>query len=254
MKSFYALTKNVINELCHDRLYLVGALAAIGLIGFSMVLGEMSFDESNKIISDFGFLGVFLIINFSTLFAGAWSIQKEMEKQTLLLMLARPISRDSFIYARFAGIGFFNLILSLILSSVVYALVKTSSIPYSHALAIGIILWAQSMASLGFVIFAAQVVRPSLAAGLAFTAILLGNWLGDLTYFANKSGEAIYIFCVQALHWLVPQYYKMNVKSWFALSEGIPSDVGAWALIHCLVWALISMKVAAFIFRRKDLV
>ena len=101
---------------------------------------------------------------------------------------------------------------------------------------------------------AAQCVRPALAAGLALVVLLLGYWLGDLVFFAEKSENPVFVLLVDWAHWCVPQFYRMNVKSWFALADGIPAQVGFWALAHCLLWGLIAVYFAALVFRRKDLV
>lgn len=251
---FWALIKNVVKELLHDKIYFVAFLGAIVLVLFSLLLGQMTFAEANKVIADFGFLAVFLIIQFITVFSGAWGLQREMDKQTLLLMLARPIHRESFLFARFVGVAFYNLTLTLLLSLVLFFILKGADVSWLRVIAVGIVLWAQSFAILGFSMLGAQLVRPSLAAGLSTVVLLLGFWLGDLRFFAEKSGEATFLLAVEALHWLIPQFYKMNVKSWFAVSEGIPSDVGVWALVHCGVWGFITALLASFVFRRKDLV
>lgn len=249
-----ALVKNVLKELLHERVYLVGLMVAFLIVGMSLILGEMTFAEANKIIADFGFLAVFLIIQFITIFSGAFGMQKEMEKQTLLLMLARPVSRSSFLLARFLGVTLYNLVITLGLSSVVYFLLKGSSIEFLKVQAVGFVLWAQTVAILGFVFMCAQAVRPSLAAGMAAVVLLLGHWLGDLKFFAIKSGQVSFMLAVDALHWVVPHFYKMNVKSWYAVSEGIPVEVGVWALAQCLVWAAMTFWIATISFRRKDLV
>lgn len=249
-----ALIKNVLKELIHERIYFSGILVAVGISLLSLILGEMTFDEANKLIADFGYLAQFLILIFIAIFSGAWSLQKEMDKQTLLLVLARPVDRRTFIYARFFGVSFFTLVLSLALSCVVFLLLKQTDFSVTRSLAVGLILWAQSVALLGIVMFAAQCVRPALAAGLALVILLLGYWLGDLVFFAEKSENPFFIALVDGAHWCVPQFYRMNVKSWFALVDGIPVQVGLWALGHSLLWGFISVYFAALVFRRKDLV
>ncbi|MNL68785.1 hypothetical protein D3C87_1935620 [compost metagenome] len=83
---------------------------------------------------------------------------------------------------------------------------------------------------------------------------LLGQWLGDLEFFAENSKEEIFVKAVEVLHWITPNFYRMNWKSAYFLEHGIPANQILWMLIHSLGWFVLLMILTNFLFRRKDIV
>lgn len=119
---------------------------------------------------------------------------------------------------------------------------------------ISLSLWCESAVILCLVIFFSLVVRPVLALGAGFIVFLLGHWLGDLAFFAEKSREEVFIAAVKGLHWVTPNFYRMNWKSAYFLETGIPSANVLWMLAHMVGWAILAVLLTNFFFRRKDIV
>jgi ABC-type transport system involved in multi-copper enzyme maturation permease subunit len=98
------------------------------------------------------------------------------------------------------------------------------------------------------------VVRPVIALCSGIMIFLLGEWLGDMVFFAEKSKDAMFINAVKVLHWISPNLYKMNWKSYYFLENGIPWDHFVWMLAHMVGWILVLILLTNFFFRRKDIV
>ncbi|MNJ92479.1 ABC-2 family transporter protein [compost metagenome] len=254
MSKVFTLAKNTFIEMLHEKLFFVVVIVAVLLFGLSFLLGALSFDEQMKILADFGFLAIQLSSLGIALFSGSYLLSKEIEKQTCLLVLARPVSRDQFIVGKFLGVLILNTLLVLFLGLALALLLGIDGNQLISYLEICISLWLESTVILALVLWLSLVIRPVLALAFGFVIFLLGHWLGDLAFFAEKSKELVFINLIKVLHWIVPNFYRMNWKSSFYLKEGIaPSEFG-WMLIHTGGWVLILILAANYFFRRKDIV
>ncbi len=253
MYKVYRLTRNTFLEMLHERLFLVVIVLAIFLIALSFLLGALSFDEQKKILADFGFLAIQISGLGISLFSGAYMIHREIEKQTCLLMLARPVTRNQFFLGKFFGVLALNTLLLVALGLVLRVLLGFS-FPWTSFGQILLSLWFESAVILAFVLAASMMVRPVLALALGFCLFLWGHWLGDLAYFAKKMGSEFSIQLVQFLGWISPNFHQMNWKSYFFLQNGVPTDSVMWMIPHCVGWIIVYLLMGQFLFRRKDIV
>lgn len=250
------LALTTLREMLRERIFFVVVLLAAALLALSFLLGALTLAEQTKILADFGFLAVQVAVLGVSLFSGSYLIAKEIEKQTCLLILSRPLSRAQFILGKILGVLALNTILLVALALVLGVLLKLWNAP-THILSflqICFSLWCESAVLLAAVIFFSLVVRPVLALGAGFMLFLLGHWLGDLAFFAKKSGEAFFMQAVEVLHWIAPNLYLLNWKSAYYLETGIPAKNVVWMIAHMSGWLIIFILLANFFFRRKDIV
>ncbi|HEX7676381.1 MAG TPA: ABC transporter permease [Bdellovibrio sp.] len=250
------LAKTTLREMLRERVFLVVVVIAVLLFALSFLLGALSLAEQRKILADFGFLGIQVAVLGVSLFSGSYLLAKEIEKQTCLLILSRPISRDQFILGKVLGVLALNVILVVSLGIALWAMLGLWSEPSKWATfaEICLSLWMESAVVLCLVIALSLVVRPVLALSSGFVIFLLGHWLSDLAFFAEKSKEELFINVVKLLHWIVPNLYRLNWKSDYFLENGIPGQNVLWMLGHMVGWFLIYLVVTNFFFRRKDIV
>lgn len=256
MAKVWTLARTTLREMLREKVFFVVILLAIALLGLSLLLGALSFDEQRKILADFGFLAIQIAVLGVSLFSGSYMLAKEIEKQTCLLILSRPISRNQFLLGKIFGVVALNTILLSALASVLWVLLGLWKEPklWMSFTEICLSLWFESIVILSAVIWFSLVVRPVLALCAGFILFLLGHWLGDLSYFAEKSGEAIFVNVVKGLHWITPNLYKLNWKSAYFLEKGIATQDFLWMIAHMTGWFIILILIANFFFRRKDIV
>lgn len=256
MSKVWTLAKTTLREMLREKVFFVVIVIALVLIALSFLLGALSLAEQRKILTDFGFLAVQIALLGISLFSGAYLLAKEIEKQTCLLILSRPVTRDQFILGKICGVLALNTLLMLFLSVLLWALLGLWAEPklWGTFAEICLSLWFESAVILGLVIWLSLVVRPVLALSAGFVFFLLGHWLGDLAFFAEKSKEVVFIQAVKALHWVVPNLYRLNWKSAYFLEKGLAASDVMWMVAHMTGWFLIYVLLTNFFFRRKDIV
>lgn len=256
MYKVLTLAKTTLREMLRERVFLVVVVIAVILFALSFLLGALSLAEQRKILADFGFLGIQVAVLGVSLFTGAYLLAKEIEKQTCLLILSRPVTRDQFILGKVLGVLALNFILVLALGLLLAVLLGLWNEPQRWLAfsEICLSLWVESAVLLCLVIGLSLVVRPVLALSSGFAVFLLGHSLADLVFFAEKSKEVFFVNTVKVLHWLVPNLYRLNWKSDYFLENGIPFANVLWMLGHMLGWLVIYLLFTNFFFRRKDIV
>ena len=253
MRKVFVIAKTTLQEMLRERLFIVVIFIAIILLGLSILLGALSFSEQQRIMANLGFTAIEVSSVGIALFSGAFLISKEIEKQTLLLVLARPITRDQFLMGKVSGIISLNTFLVIVLGAILGALLgpTVSIVNFATILAS---LWFESLIALSLVIFFSVVVRPVLALLMSFGILMLGEWIPDLQFFAEKSKDLVFINSVKVVNWIVPNLYRFNWKSYYFLEKGIDGQDLVWMTAHSLGWILIVFVFACIIFRRKDIV
>lgn len=248
------LASTTLREMLRERIFIVFAMIAVALIGLSVVLGALTFAEQKRIMTDFGLAAIHIASVAISLFVGAYLLAKEIEKQTCLLILSRPITRNQFILGKLLGIVAINTILIFILGLVLSLLIQLSSQNMLAYIKILISLWLESSVLLLFAIMLSLVVRPMLALGGGFIVYFLGHWLGDLSFFAEKSKDEFVILLVKGLHYVTPNFYKMNWKADYFVDNGVPAELFLWMSAQMVAWIFIVLFLTQFLFRRKDIV
>ncbi|MGZ3772460.1 MAG: ABC transporter permease [Pseudobdellovibrionaceae bacterium] len=256
MAKVWVLAKTTLREMLREKVFFIVVLLAVTLFALSLVLGMLSLAEQKKILADFGFLAVHIAVLGTSLFSGSYMLSKEMEKQTCLLILSRPMSRNQFLLGKITGVLLLNTLLMVALATVLWILLGVGQDMNngSSFAAICLSLWLEGAVILFFTVCFSLIVRSVLAFAAGFMIFLLGHWLGDMTFFAEKSKEVAFIQAAKFFHWVTPNLYRINWKSAYYLQQGIPLENIWWMLAHMTGWILLLNLVAQFLFRRKDIV
>ena len=104
MSRIYAIALNTFREAVRDRV-LYGMLAlAIGMLLFSLALGELSLGQNDRVVADVGMASISFFSVIMAVFLGASLLYKEIERKTLYVILPKPIARYEFLLGKYFGI------------------------------------------------------------------------------------------------------------------------------------------------------
>lgn len=253
MKVIWILALNSLREFIRDKVVLVSAFVAIILILFSILIGSLSFGEHQRILAHLGLTAVHLAGLGISVFLGSSILHRELERQTCLLVLARPVDRAQFIIGKYFGILFLNTIIWAILSIVLYTILGFS-FPLGNYLSVLYGIWMEHAILTALALCISTFLRPSIAMFTCLTVFLAGNWLDEVTFFVKRAKIELYIMTSAIIEKTVPNLFQMNWRSVYFLDKGVPGTQMSWVLIHGTGWIMLFLCLAVFVFRRKDLV
>lgn len=253
MKKVYIIARTTLLELFRDRFFYVMFFVGIFVIALSLLFGALSFDERSKMIVDFGYGAIQISILILGLVLGGSIIAREVERQTCLLILARPVSRAQFLLGKFFGIlGLFLFTIFTLNLILIYLIDDSTKIAHSFVVCLSIFL--EGMTVLSFVFLMSMFVRPVIAMLGGFSLFMIAHWLPDMLYFAKKSQNPDMLALAEGLMWVVPQFFQFNWKNYFFFLDQFQSADVVLMTLHCTSWTAIALMLAILFFRRKDIV
>lgn len=251
MKIIVTLALNSFREMIRERLFVVVAGLAFFLVALSLLLGEMTIDEAERLLADLGLLATELATAAIALFSGAYVLARELDRQTCLLILSKPVSRFQFLVGKWAGTALLLLAMTVVMDVTLTLLLGR----FGDTLVIASAsILVKALVLLSWALFASTFVRPILALFSGVCLYLLGHWLTDLAFFAERSKEEAPVAAVKVLRWIVPNFDLFNWKDHFHLVQPPPARDIIGMGLHGAAWVILLLAAAGIVFRRKDLV
>lgn len=240
-------------EAVRDRVLLVSAAFAIGMMLFSRVLGWLSLEDTLKMIQDFSLSGLQVLGLLLAMLVGAQSLAREVERRTIYTVLSRDCTRTEFVLGKFVGlvaVFWTVLLIAASLMSLWFVVWGGALGEAVVAAVLGILCEALVLTSVALLLGA--LANPSIAAvgTLAFyLAAHSTEALRDLTE-GGRSPEFEGVF--HLLYRLIPNLEDVNFIN--HTTSGRPVEWGHFALgagIMC-VWTAVFLAGATYLFRRRQ--
>jgi Cu-processing system permease protein len=226
---------------------------SILFIGFSHLLSSLTFAVQERLLFDFGLSGLELGLILISSLIGSHAIQREIDRKTLLVILARPLPRWHIVFGAWGALIILNFIftfgfsLSLILSSGSIKLIGGFAAAAASCL-------LKSLVISSFALALGIMVRPILALGTALCYWILCYSIPDIKFFVQKMNDPVLTKAVNAIDEIIPKFYLFNWKSYHSVVQPPVFGDFAWAITHCLAWTFFWLLVAAYFFKRKEIV
>ncbi len=116
-----AIARNTFREAIRDRILYGILFFAVLLILFSLVLGQLSFNEEVRVTIDVGLAGISFFSVLMSIFLGITLLHKEIEKRTIYTVLSKPVPRYSYVVGKFLGLAATMLVLIALMTAVFLA-------------------------------------------------------------------------------------------------------------------------------------
>ena len=97
--AFNTFRESLRDKILYNLLFFAGLL-----IGLSVMLADLTITEHHKMIADMGLGAINLVGVVIAIFVGISLVNKEIERRTVYTIMARPISRASFILGKYTGL------------------------------------------------------------------------------------------------------------------------------------------------------
>lgn len=248
-----ALTLLSFFEFLRDRIVWIALFVAALLFALSILLGALSFNEQQRILAHIGWSAIQIsTMGMGLLLSANW-LHKEMDRQTCLIVLARPVTRDQFLIGKFLPILLLTFLFQSLLASILYILLGFS-FPLAHYVTVFLGTFLEVSVVLAATFSLATYTRPAIAFVSGIAIFLIGHWSQEIEFFGKKIQSPLYILVSKIGQYGFPNLFQYNWRSVYFLENGIAGSQVGWVILHSFGWILLTLSVAAFVFRRKDLV
>ncbi len=253
MKSILTIAQTTFRELIREKMFIIIFFLAIALLLFSVALSNLSIWEFQRILSDFSLASMEIAGLGIALFSGSFMIFKEIEKQTCLLLLSKPISRSEFIVGKFVGLSALILLTLVALTALLNLILLEPSF-IGNSIVIMVNIYLKVLVVLALVFLLSVYIRPviSLLFGLSF--YFYGHGINSVEFLIKKTRDENLIALQKILEAVSPQFFRFNWKNYYFLKDAPDlNDVGVM-IGYFLVWIIFLMVLAVRGFNKRDIV
>lgn len=251
----FAIATNVFREVVRDRiLYIIGFYALILAAAFRF-LPEFAAATEDKIFLDFGLAAMNILGLIVAVFVGTGLINKEIEQRTILVLIAKPISRVEFITGKHLGL---SAVLALLIAAMtaIYLALMHGNVPYllgSILLAALFLFFQLSLVTAVTIVFGV-FTSSVLATLLSFGVYFMGNFSQDLVELGRLSKNPGLQRLTQALYLVLPDFSRLDLKNQAVYgSELLPNSLTLMANAgYGLVYTVLLLAIATLIFSRRE--
>ena len=226
------MATNVFREVVRDRILYIIGFYALMLAAAIRLLPEVAATTEDKIFLDFGLAAMSVLGLIVAVFVGTGLVNKEIEKRTVLVLIAKPISRVEFITGKHLGLSAVLALLVTAMTAIYLILVHFWKIPYPlgsillAALYLFLELSLITAVALALGVFTSSV----LATLLSFGIYLMGNFSQDLVELGRLSRNPGFQRLTQGLYLILPDLSRLDLKNQAVYgSELLPTPL---TLIH----------------------
>lgn len=120
-----SIAKNTLSEATRQPIYLIIILCGVFVILASPYYTLFALLENNKLIKDMGMASLLVIGVIVSAFTASSVIHREIENNTLVTVISKPISRPEFLIGKFLGVLLGIVIVEYLLGSMLLHVVRT---------------------------------------------------------------------------------------------------------------------------------
>ncbi len=253
MKAVWIIAKNTYREIIRDRILYGLIVFSLIIVGASLALGQLSFSEQARISANFGMAAIHLCAIMLAIFVGSTLVYKEIEKQTILTLLVRPLNRMQFLLGKSIG-------LILIIASIIMGLAVVQififwglGVPVTENFFItmfGILI--EAFVLMGFALFLSTLTSPVLVVSFSLGLFLIGHWIENLNFLAQKSSSTMFVAFAKLSTYSLPNLERFNWRESVIYGTKISMEEILLTAAYGLGWWLLLLVITSAIFRKKD--
>lgn len=259
---FFSLT---LLGLKRDKVLWSLVATAFMLVVLVPVLSLFSMRQVQELAVTLSLSSTSLFLLICTVFLGATSIWRDLEKRFAVAVLALPLSRRHFVFAKFFALGLY-LILSLAvlgLLSTVGVMLAVSQHPPERSLNWLNYFLAFGMLGLKYLLLLALTLALSALSTSFFLPVfgalglfLAGSASHQVLEFILQNSEKYSPFFIQFLrflHYLIPNFAAFDYQVYAIY--GLPiswAEVGM-SLLYGVVYIIVALMLAAALFNRREI-
>jgi ABC-2 type transport system permease protein len=248
-----AIARNTFREARRDRAQWIFLLYAAIVVGGGVALSPLAMGEGYRVTRDIGLAGMSLVGMMLIVLVGSGLVQKEVDRGTILTVLAKPVRRAEFLIGKYLGllamVGLVFLGMIGLLATVLF--MREGRVDPA-------VLWAAAFTFGEFAVLTAVVVAfstfvsPILAGVFTVAVFIMGHFAGDLLRFAGKMEGTLLAFLARAAYLILPHMEAFNLRP-EAASGLVPSaDAVLASTAYGILYAFSVILVASAIFSIRE--
>ncbi len=267
MKTLWILASNTFRETVRDKILYNLVFFAIGLIGFSLILGDWSLFARENVIKDFALAVMSIFGLLMAIFIGIGLVQKEIQRKTVLTLLARPFPRWQFIVGKYLGLLLVLAVDVLAMTVALYfVLWYTDAHPSWTLLKAVYLIFLEMGVITAAALFFSSFSTPVLSALFTFGLYVAGHLSGDVIQhlsFIKRFGERLpgtpHVTpweekILYGVYYALPNLENFNIRGRVVYGLSIPENYLLFTSLYGITFIAIFLLIACLAFQKRDFI
>ncbi|MFN3822032.1 MAG: ABC transporter permease, partial [bacterium] len=220
----------------------------------SYIMSRWSIGEPVKILTDLGltitsFGGVIIAI-----FSGIVLVWNEVDRKTILPLLAKPVSRGEYLVGKFIGFSCAVQVVYIGMSIVFLIFLWASGRTPSASLIAAIVFTMGEIEILiAWAVFFSTLTNPTLSAIFMIIIFIVGRLSEDLNRFLSTQEQSLNILILKGIYWVIPHLSLFNLRPYATYELAIEGRFIIIGFLYSLSYTLLLLFLAWKVFRERDL-
>lgn len=257
LRRIWAVGRNGFRELIRARvLYLLLVYGAIALLAIVLLPQVAAANTAGKVMLDFGLAGTMIVGLLTIAFVGTRSLEREMERRTILLMISKPLSRTELILGK--QVGLMGVSAVLVAATMVINALAVVAVGYGEQQAWGAIALAGLFSFVELSLLAAIALlfgafsSSLLAAVLTLATFGVGHLSRDLLTIGRQLEAPAMQTLTERLYLILPDLERLNLRN-LAVYGILPDGETLWANgLYGVLYAIVVLGLAVWAFSRRE--
>jgi Cu-processing system permease protein len=249
-----AIASNVFREVMRDRILYLVIFYAGAIVLANYLLPQIAAATEKKILLDLALAAMPVIGLIVAIFIGTGLVNKEIEKRTVFVLIAKPVSRAEFIIGKHLGLSAVLAVLIAVMSVIAAGILFAAKIPFSLPnlfISSGFLLLQLSLISAISILFG--VFTSSLLAMMfSFGIYLMGQLSPDIVKFGKLTKNPAIESVTQGLYLILPDLTRLDLKNQ-AVYNLIPApQILLGNALYAFLYITFVLTIASLIFSRRE--
>lgn len=209
------IARNVFREVIRDRVLYLIAFYGVVMVIAAVLLPFVAANTQDKILLDLGLAAIGILGLLIAVFVGTGLINREIEKRTVFVLIAKPISTAEFIVGKHWGLTAVLAVLVVAMTGIFFGILTVKQIPFpvaSLSIAAGFQILELTLIAAVAILFG--VMTSSVLAMLLTIAIyLMGHLSRDLLALADLTQNPVVGQVIQGLYLILPDLSRLDWKT-----------------------------------------
>jgi ABC-type transport system involved in multi-copper enzyme maturation permease subunit len=250
------VASNVFREVIRDRVLYLLIIYGIGLGLAARLLPELAVAGADrKILIDVGLAGMQLLGLVLAIFVGTGLINKEIEKRTLLALMAKPLSRSEFLFGKHVGLSAVLAVLMAAMTAIYLLVLELTRTPYlmrPTLLTVGF-MWLLLSLITAFAIGFGSRMSSLLATIMTIAMYCMGTLSGDIVALGKLTENPTIMRMTRALYLVLPDLSRLDLKNQ-AVHGILPSlPMLAQNAAYGGIYIVFVLIIAALLFTTREI-
>ncbi len=248
------LAYSTFRETVRDRIFYLVAVFGLVMLSSTAVVSPLTIGAQGKIMSDVGLAAMSVFGLLVVVFVGSNMVRKEMEKGTILTILAKPVSRRQYLWGKFLGLSLTQIsmitVMGFLFLGMTFLAPGDFSLRYLPAI---YMVFLEMILVTAVVVLFSTCVSPLLSAVFTLGVFIMGHLSESIRDFGMMQGSPFQAKMAQVVYYLVPNLEIFNVRGAVVHGATVSLNHLLMATVYGLAYTALLLILAGSIFARREL-